>query len=147
MAVVVPATVIIVAVPMITVTTMSVPTMSMMIVRWLFRELTKRTECSGQLSRTAQQGDAGEHGHIDELSGIVADGESEQSMRAFDRRSDGTPDEHCDEHQQNHADVTAVSENGESFRPVHGKRPEANPGNEWQPGQDDQKQGDNHIEQ
>lgn len=147
MAVVVPTTVIIMTVPMIAVTTMPVATMTMIIVSWFFRELTERPESTGQLSRAAQQSDAGEHRHIDELSGVVADGETKQSMGAFDWRSDGTPDEHCDEHQQNHADVTTVAENGEGFGPVHGKRPEANPGNEGQPWQDDEKQGDNHIEQ
>ena len=61
------------AVPMIIMAMPAVPTMSMVIIFWLFRKLTEFSKCTGQLSRPAEQSDTREHRYIDKLADVVTD--------------------------------------------------------------------------
>jgi hypothetical protein len=48
----------------------------------LLRELCEAAEGAIQLSGTAQEGDTGEHGDIEKLAGVIADGQPEQEVQA-----------------------------------------------------------------
>ena len=115
-------------------------TMPVIISGRLFRELGKAAEGAIQLSGPAQEGDTGEHGDIEKLAGVVADGQPEQEVEATFGGGNGTPNQNGGKHEQQDAKVTTAAKDRKSFCPVDGQSPETDPRQQRQP-------GNGHIDQ
>ena len=54
-------------------------------------KLSQRAECAGHLNGPAQKRNAGQHRHVDEFAGVIADGQTKQNVVALNWRCDGSP--------------------------------------------------------
>lgn len=127
------------AVPVI----MTVPVimiMTVIISGRLLRELCEAAEGAIQLSGPAQEGDTGEHGDVEKLACVIADGQPEQEVQATFGGGDGTPNQNGGKHEQQDAKVTTAAKDRKGFCPVDGQSPETDPRQQRQP-------GNGHIDQ
>ena len=127
--------------------TMVVVAVAMIVFSRLVRKYCQPPKSSGQLSRSAQHGNAGQHGHINEFPSEIADGKPQQVVLSSFRRCHGAPDEDRDQHQQQNSKKPTATQNRKGLRPVDRQPPESHPTQQGDPWDQDTHQAKNQRQE